>query len=275
MKATLSFLFLLIASACYAQTFEGTIAWSIKTEITDAKMKAQMEQAQKQMSDPANQVKMKQMQEQMNSPQMKAMLESNPQMKTQMQNAMKALQGGDMSSMMPKSLIVKIKGKNSLTKMDGGIMAAEILALNHKNQIYMLDRDSKTYSLLPSGKDETTSKSTHKVTKTSETTKILNHQCTKYIVEVTEHGATLNQVFWTTTEIKGLNAKDFSNQGLNKGGQSMYYDGLDGVPLKMELTTPQMIMVMEATELKSEKLPDSEFVIPAGFTETKGFGGLR
>jgi len=79
----------------------------------------------------------------------------------------------------------------------------------------------------------------------------------------------VNQVFWTTTEIKGLNAKDFFNQGLNKGGQSMYYEGLEGTPLKMELTTPQMRMVMEATELKSEKLPDSDFVIPFGFTETK------
>lgn len=275
MKTFLSFFFLLIVVATYAQTFEGTIEWSIKAEITDPKMKAQMEQTQKQMSDPANQAKMKQMQEQMNSPQMKAMLESNPKMKTQMQNALKAMQGGDMSSMMPKSFNVKLKGKNSLTKMDGGIMAAEILALNDKNQSYMLDRESKTYSLLPSGKNETTSKSTHKVTKTSETMSILNHQCTKYIVEVTEGSATMNQVFWTTTEIKGLNAKDFFNQGISKGGQSMYYDGLEGIPLKMELTTPQMIMVMEATELKSEKLPDSDFVIPAGFTETKGFGGLR
>jgi mannitol-specific phosphotransferase system IIBC component len=170
MKALLSFFFLLFVITTYAQTFEGTIAWSIKTEITDPKMKAKMEQAQKQMSDPANQAKMKQMQEQMNSPQMKAMLESNPQMKTQMQNAMKAMQGGEMSSMMPKSFIRETKRKNSLTKMDGGIMAAEILALNDKNETYMLDRESKTYSLLPSGNDETTSKATHKVTKTSETT---------------------------------------------------------------------------------------------------------
>lgn len=59
MKTFLSFFFLLIVVATYAQTFEGTIAWSIKAEITDPKMKAQMEQTQKQMSDPANQAKMK------------------------------------------------------------------------------------------------------------------------------------------------------------------------------------------------------------------------
>ncbi|MBK7650857.1 MAG: hypothetical protein IPJ20_09040 [Flammeovirgaceae bacterium] len=37
MKAFLSFFFLLFVITTYAQTFEGTIAWSIKTEITDPK----------------------------------------------------------------------------------------------------------------------------------------------------------------------------------------------------------------------------------------------
>jgi hypothetical protein len=41
-------------------------------------MKAQMEEAQKKMSDPATQAQMKQMQEKMNDPQMKAMMEQKP-----------------------------------------------------------------------------------------------------------------------------------------------------------------------------------------------------
>ena len=56
----------------------GIIKWSVKTEITDPKMKAQMEEAQKKMSDPATQAQMKQMQEKMNDPQMKAMMDANP-----------------------------------------------------------------------------------------------------------------------------------------------------------------------------------------------------
>ncbi len=271
MKTILSILFLAFTFVTQAQTFEGTLHWSIKSEITDPKMKAQMEKAQQQMSDPSNQAKMKQMQEQMNSPQMKAMLESNPQMKAQMESALKMMQGGDMSSMMPKNLIVKIKGNNSISKMDGGMIAAEVLYLHDKNQSYLIDREAKTYVVTSANANEKTS-SKPVVTKTSETTKILNHTCTKYIVEVTEHGVTANQVFWTTTEIKGLDLKSLSKQGLGKGGNSMYYEGLEGTPLKMELTTPQMVMVMEATEIKKETLPASDFVIPAGFTETKGFG---
>ncbi len=273
MKTLLSFLLLACTFTTQAQTFEGTLKWSIKSEITDPKMKAQMEKAQKEMSDPANQAKMKQMQEQMNSPEMKAMLESNPQMKTQMESALKMMQGGDMSSMMPKGMTVKIKGNNSISKIDGGVMAGEVLFLGDKQQSYLLDREARTYIVAPAG-DQSGNTSTSKpvVTKTSETMKILNHTCTKYIVQVTEHGATVNQVFWTTTEIKGMDLKSLSKQGLGKGSSSLYYEGLEGTPLKMELTTPQMIMVMEATEIKKETLPASDFVIPAGFTETKGFG---
>jgi 3-phenylpropionate/cinnamic acid dioxygenase small subunit len=272
MKTLLSFLFIALTFTIQAQTFEGTLHWSIKSDITDPKMKAQMEKAQKQMSDPANQAKMKQMQEQMNSPQMKAMLESNPQMKAQMESALKMMQGGDMSSMIPKSLTVKIKGNNSISKMDGGIMAAEVLYLGDKQQSYLLDREGKTYIVTSADENErTTSKPV--VTKTSETTKILNHLCTKYIVEVkSDKGATIHQIFWTTNEIKGLDLKSLSKQGLGKGSNSFYYEGVEGTPLKMELTTPQMVMVMEATEIKKETLPASEFSIPAGFTETKGFG---
>lgn len=271
MKTLLSFFLLACTIVTQAQTFEGTLRWSIKSEITDPKMKAQMEKAQKEMSDPANQAKMKQMQEQMNSPQMKAMLESNPQMKAQMESALKMMQGGDMSSMIPKSMTVKIKGNNSISKMDGGLIAAEVLYLGDKQQSYLLDREAKTYMITSTDATEKPS-SKRAVTKTSETTKILNHTCTKYIVEITEHGTTIKQIFWTTTEIKGFDLKSLSKQGLGKGGSSMYYEGLEGTPLKMELTTPQMIMVMEATEIKKETLPASDFAIPSGFTETKGFG---
>ncbi|MBL7870671.1 MAG: DUF4412 domain-containing protein [Cyclobacteriaceae bacterium] len=271
MKTLLSFLFIAFTITIQAQTFEGTLHWSIKSEITDPKMKAQMEKAQKEMGDPANQAKMKQMQEQMNSPQMKAMLESNPQMKTQMESAMKMMQGGDMGTMIPKSMTLKIKGKNYISKLDGGMIAAEVLYLGDKQQSYFLDREAKTYIVTSDDEPEKTS-SKPVVTKTSETMNILNYTCTKYIVEVTERGATVHQIFWTTTEIKGLDLKSLSKQGLGKGNNSLYYEGIEGTPLKMELTTPQMMMVMEATEIKKVTLPASDFAIPAGFTETKGVG---
>ena len=95
----------LAAVACIhvnAQTFEGTIKWSMETEILDPAMKAQMEKSKAMQNDPAMQEQMKQFQEQMKDPKMKEMMESNPQMKAQMEKMMKMAQSGDMSNMMPK-----------------------------------------------------------------------------------------------------------------------------------------------------------------------------
>ena len=50
---------------------------------------------------------------------------------------------------------------------------------------------------------------------------------------------------------------------------AMFYEGIEGVPLKMEMTTPQMKMVSQVVELKKESVPASIFAIPAGFTESK------
>ena len=276
MKKNWLFLLSLVSMACYAQSFEGTVTWSMKYEITDPAKKAEMEKSQKTMNDPANQEKMKKMQEQMNSPEMKAMMESNPQMKARMESAMKMMQGGDMGSMMSKGFTIETKDNNSLTKMNGGMMSMDLLYLREKNQGYMLDRTAKTYRVMSSSGNPGQKRDSvkHTVTKTTETMKILNYTCTKYIVTMTtEKGSTINQVFWTTTEIKGLDMKSLSRQRMGNSGQSMYLEGIDGVPLRIEMGTEQMNMIMEVTEIKKETLPASDFVIPADFKETKGYGG--
>lgn len=264
---------LLYAGATQAQPFEGIITWSIKSEITDPETKAKMEAAQQKMKDPANQAKMKEMQAKMDDPQFKKMMESNPQLKAQMEAMMK-MSGGEgegdpMSAMMPKSFLVKIKGSDVLTKMEGGIMGnMEILFLKDKDQSYRIDRSSKTYSVLSqSSAEKIASEQDVKVTKTGETTKVLGYTCTKYIVETTHKEQTAQQILWTTTDIKGIDLKSMSRQ--HAGDGSWYFDKVDGVPLKMEITHPHGKMVMEATELKKQSLPPSDFVIPAGFKEVQ------
>jgi len=271
MKQLSILLLSLISMAACAQSFEGTITWKINYQLADPQKQAEMEKNQKSLSDPANQEKMKKMQEQMNTPEMKAMMEKNPQMKAQMENAMKMIQGGGAGSMMPKSFIVKSKGGSALTKMEGGMMNTEMLYLPEKKQSFMLDRTAKTYSALPQHTDDGKRDSIqHKVVKTGETMKILNYTCTKYIVELTsEHGAVMKQVFWTTSEIKGLDMKSLTKQRMGNGNQSLYYEGIDGVPLRMEMSSAQMNMEMEVTDIKRESLPAADFTIPADFKETK------
>jgi len=270
MKAQLTLCCLLLYGVCAAQNFEGVIKWSMTNEITDPKLKAQMEEARKKMNDPATQAQMKEMQERMKDPQMKAMMDANPQMKAQMESAMKMMQGGDMNSMMPTGFAIKIKNGNSLTSMEGGMMGSnETLYLKDKNQTYILSKDSKTYTMVSHGNEGAPKMQGEvKVTKTMETQKILNYTCIKTIVTVTDKGKSIDQIFWTTTEIKDLDLKSLSNQRMG-GGQSMFYEGIEGVPLKMEMTMPQAKMVMQVTEIKKEVLPNTTFAIPVGYTETK------
>jgi hypothetical protein len=262
---------MLLANFAGAQDFEGTIKWSMKMNITDPKLKAQMEQAEKEMKDPANQEKMKEAMEQMNSPEIKKMMESNPQMEA----SLKMMQGGGMSSMMPSGMTLKTKNGNALSAIEGGMMSGmETLYLKGKSESYLINRTSKTYSVVPHHDGATTS-TTHDpsvtVKKTTETQKILNYTCTKSIVTVTEGNQTITQIFWTTTEIKGADFKNFANQ-VDKGKQKMYYKDIEGVPLRMEMTMPQGTMVMQVTEIKKETLSSSDFQIPTGFTETKFSG---
>jgi len=181
--------------------------------------------------------------------------------------------GGGMGSMMPQGFIIKIKGGNRLTLMEGGMMAGEMLYQKDKGQTLRLNRSEKTYSILPSGGGgQGGSTITPKVTKTGETAKILGYNCTKYVVEITEGARPSTQSIWTTTDIKDFDLKSLANQRMGQGGQSMFYEGMEGVPLKIEAATKEGNMVMEAADLKRETLDASLFTVPSDYKEVK-FGG--
>jgi hypothetical protein len=258
----------------FAQKFEGTVKWSMKMEITDPKQKAQLENAQKQMNDPANQAKMKEMQDKMNDPQFKAMMEANPQMKAQMERMMGSMaSGGGLSSLAPSGFTIKIKDDNALTKIEGGMFASEILFLKAKDQSYSLDRQNKTYSIINPPTDNGTGASAKKdpevkVTKTNETAKILNYNTTKYIVEVDNNGNKTIQNVWATNEIKDFDLKSLSKQKM--GRNRMYFDKIDGVPLKIQMNTAEANMEMQVTEIKKETLAAADFTIPADYKEVPG-----
>lgn len=268
MKKILFLLLLLSVTLAKAQNFEGIITWKITSEITDPKMKAQIEESQKKMNDPATQAQMKEMQEKMNDPEVKAMMEANPQMKAQMEAAMKVMQGGgDMNSATPKAFIIKIKGENALTRMEWGTMKMETLYLKDKNASYKIDREAKTYAAFPQHKEDPNNKMDVKVTKTGETAKILDYTCTKYIVDITTKGQTMQQFVWSTTAIKDFDLKSLARQRMGNNQQSMFYEQIEGVPLKSEMVTPQGKMGMEVSEIKKQSLSSADFAIPADFKE--------
>lgn len=269
MKKIIFLLLLLIVTIAKSQNFEGIISWKITTEM-DAATKAKMDEAQKKMNDPATQAQMKEMREKMNDPQFKAMMESNPQMKAQIEQMLKMTESGDVNSFMPKGFTLKVKGQNTLTKMDGGVMGnMDILYLHDKNVTYKIDRESKTYSVMSTGATDSLKLPDVKITKTGETTKILNYTCTKYVAESTIQGKPVQQIFWTTTAIKDIDMKSLARQRMGNNHQAMFYEKIEGVPLKIEMKQAQMGMIMEVVELKKQSLPASDFSIPQGFKEVK------
>ena len=269
MKKLLTLAFLFCVTLLSAQDFEGIMSWKITTEITDPKTKAQMEETQKKMNDPETQAQMKELQAKMDDPEFKKMMDSNPQMKAQMEAAMKMAQGGDINSIMPKGYTAKFKNKNMLSTMDGGMMAnMEFLYLSSEDKAYVINRSAKTYSPLSNNTQE--KQGDVKITKTSETARILNYTCTKYIAEVkSDKGTPIQQIFWATKDIPGIDFKNLAKQRMGSSSQKMWYAEIDGIPLKVEMKIPQGNMVMEATEIKKQSLPATAFAIPAGFTETK------
>lgn len=270
MKIRLLFLLFLSSAAAIAQDFEGTLKWSMKMDITDPKAKAQLEEAERQMKDPANQARMKEALDRMNSPEMKKMMESNPQLKAQMEAVIKNMQGGKMNSMLPTGMTIKTKNGNVLSTVEGGVTGGmETLHLKARNESYLINRENKSYSVIQDHEPGTPGQAPHEpavtIKKTDETQKILGYTCTKTLVTVSEGSETINQVFWTTHEIKGLDFKSLANQKIGRGKEAFYYRDLDGVPLKIETIIPQGIMTMEMTEIKKQALPASDFEIPAGF----------
>jgi hypothetical protein len=262
----------LIAFSARSAEFEGTLTWTFSTEITDVELKAKMAESQKEMADPA---KLAQMKASLENPQMKAMMEQNPQMRAAMEAQIKMAEdaaagkgGGDMlTSMMPKAMTLRTKAAKTRVITEGGAMPMEIITRPGEPDAYLVNRQAKSFSKLPlSAPQEESKKMTYKVTKGGGAVKILGYSCDEYIVELTHEGRTIRNRLWATNDIPGLDTAALSNARF--GGQdAAYLREIDGLPLRVDMTHPQMRMKMEATSIKAGPVSDEEFELPDGFVE--------
>jgi hypothetical protein len=262
----------LLALTAYAAEFEGTLRWSLSAEITDPEMKAQMAEARKQLADPEKLAQMKGM---MESPQMKAAMEQNPQMKAAMEMQIKmaeeavAGKGGDdmVTAMMPRSVTVRTKGGKSHMSTEGGAMPMEVISIPEPAAAFWIDRASRTFARLPIEEAEAdAAKLDAKVSKGPGTAKILGYNAQEYLLEIRQDDVLVRGQIWATNEIPGLDSNTLAKARF--GGQDAgYLKQVEGVPLKMEMTMPQMRILMQATEVAQGSVPDSLFTVPEGFAE--------
>jgi hypothetical protein len=211
---------------------------------------------------------------------MKAMMEANPQMRAAMEAQIKmaedaaAGRGQDedmMTAMMPKRVRAQVKGERSLIVMDGGAFAMEILNRDAQNrEIYLIDRAGKTYSRVPKPAAEEAKPANavqnYTVTKGGASQKILGYTCEQYLVDYTQNGQKGKAVIWATDDIPGLDADTLA--GMRFGEEDAgYFRSIEGVPLKMEMSLPQMRLTMTAQEMQAGGVADAVFELPAGFVE--------
>ena len=262
----------LVVFSAYAAEFVGTLKWTFSAEVTDAELKAKMAEAQKEMSDPA---KLAQMKASLENPQMKAMMDQNPQMRAAMEAQIKMAEdaaagkaGGDMiTSMMPKAMTLRTKGTKTRVITEGGAMPMEIITRPGEPNAYLVNRPAKSFSKLPlSASEDAAKKMSYKVTKGGGTAKILGYTCEEYLVEVTHDGQTIHNRLWATDDIAGLNTAALAKARFG-GDDAPYLKEVDGLPLRMEMTHPQMRLKMEATSIKEGSISDDEFEVPDGFIE--------
>jgi hypothetical protein len=265
--------------AVHAADFEGTIRWSMSIEITDPALKKEVADAEKKLADPMIQAQMKKAQAAMADPDMQAMLAKNPQMKAMIEQQMAVINqasaegANPIANMFPKGMVLQTKAGKSLTVIEGGTMPSEVLSLPAVPANYLIDRKSRTYAKLPFDAPAAESEKTgYKVTKTGETAQIIGYECVKYIVEpaaaATPSIAATRYLVWTSTAVPGLDTRALAKVRLSQSGaDTAFLNQLDGVPLKMEFTTPEARVTMQASAIKAESLPDGVFTLPAGFTE--------
>jgi hypothetical protein len=51
--------------------------------------------------------------------------------------------------------------------------------------------------------------------------------------------------------------------------QTLFHEYVNGIPLRIDVFTPQLHTAIEAISIKKEKLPKDNFEIPPGFTQEK------
>ena len=272
-------LFTLSCLGAHAADFEGTIRWTMSIEITDPALKKEVADAEKKLSDPKTQAQMKMAQAAMADPKMQAMLAANPQMKAMVERQMDAINeaqaGGvnPIAAMFPKGMVLRTKAGKSLTVIEGGPVPTEVLNLPAVPVSYMIDRAARAYTRLPADVPAVDSeKSGYKVTKTGETAQVIGYECVKYVVEraatAAPSGPATRYLIWTSTAVPGLDTRALAKVRLSQAGaDNAFLSQLDGVPLKMEFTTPEARVTMEAASIKAESLADDLFALPSGFTE--------
>lgn len=265
----------LISRGARAADFEGVVQWTFQVEVTDPAMREQLAEQQRQLADPAQREELRAM---IASPQMQAVMAHNPQMKTAMETQLRLAEeaaagnGTDdlMSGLMPRGMTLRAKAGRTNLRIEGGALPMEIISREDPVEATLVDRPARTFSRIPAVAEtppDAPEQADHVVIPTGATQVILGHTCRQYLVETTQDGKKLVGSIWATADVPGLDASILARARIGGGDEDAYLNEIPGLPLQMELSTPQMRIVVEAVGLRPGSVAETVFTIPPGFTE--------
>ena len=185
---------------------------------------------------------------------------SDPQKEAEIQAMLKSLseQTGDSEPhVLLNQITIKLKDGSSLVDMSGDADPTANLYLfqRDKNRLYLVSHSDKVYRDVTSlvEQDQVS------VVRTTEIQRILDYNCVKTIVSTKN----LEQTFWTTEEIKNFDLRGLIRQSLAPGvlRETLFYEGIGGVPLRIEIKNETSTQIMQVTEIRPEKLDSNDFSI--------------
>ena len=236
-----------------AQDFNGTMAWSARIELTDPQAREQLSMAEEALKNPT----------------LMALLLDNAQVRGLLEKQLGPINpNSGATSVLPTGFTLKIKGPRALVKTEGGLVSREVLTLADKKTAYTLDRRARTYQRVTESNARPGATGKNKVTRTRETASLLGYACRRYLVETDDGGAKSRFSVWTTTELKAANTTAFKRLSWGESGGADFLAQVEGVPLRIDATTPEAKIALLATRITPDALPDALFALPAGFKET-------
>jgi hypothetical protein len=167
-----------------------------------------------------------------------------------------------------------ISGPKMRVEMQGPMGNAVSIQRYDQGKMYQLYPNNKMYMEMPVPKPgpEVEAQLQVTTTKTDETKKVGDYNCTRY--DVTVKGAPnmppegITTQYWTTTDVDVADdwTKFSDAQARSQSTkQAAEMAKVKGFPIQVEMTSPAGKMTMTVTTVKKQDVPDSMFEVPADY----------
>ncbi|HUM12330.1 MAG TPA: DUF4412 domain-containing protein [Myxococcaceae bacterium] len=181
---------------------------------------------------------------------------------------------------------ISIKGLNSRMEQQMNVpgmttpMKTVVIHRADEHITYILQESSKTYSKHADEKSDRDESEASKWTVKKLGRDTVAGRSTEH-VQLTHQGRGDAMEVWVDKNLVSAGDLEKAFSGGDRGGgggwfQALRKEGVAGVPLKVIANSSKGEggMTFEATSVKAQSVPDSAFKVPAGYTESKGYGGM-